>query len=155
MCNCGSLALWLSSQRLSGLQYELPEMGYVHVLGYAMSAHCMIVAWSRRKCLALQLELATLLSACCPINTPCMAASLLGKILSVSQISPWGIYASLTLWSSLTHAVRASQGGSRRGSRWAKGCIHVPTMMEIIDLSILLPHLDEVMNSLLSGTGVS
>jgi hypothetical protein len=86
-------------------------------LGFEICTCRMIVAWPRSKHLVQQLGLTTLLSACRPICTPCMAALLLDKIRLASQIAPWGVYVSLSLWASLTHVVR---GGSHHQSLWAR-----------------------------------
>jgi hypothetical protein len=92
-------------------------------LGFIINSRTMTVSWPLEKRAALFHEISAILLL--PSNrrhlAPKQVASILGKLRSAIQISPWGVFLSFSLACNPTRAARNAMSSTR--SWWSKGKI--------------------------------
>jgi hypothetical protein len=90
-------------------------------LGYVIDSRAMVVTWPLAKRVDLWTDIQSALQARRREISPRLSASILGKIRSVSDLSPWGPYLSFSLSEALKRASRAAFQPTR--SWWSRGKI--------------------------------
>ena len=115
-----------------------PHISHLMVyLGFIINSRDMTVSWPLYKREELFYELQAILSL--PSSrrqtTPRQTASILGKLRSAIQISPWGVFLSFSLATNLKRASRNAYSPSR--SWWSKGKIRLNSQA-INDIRLLM-----------------
>jgi hypothetical protein len=103
-------------------------------LGYVIDSRSMVVTWPFAKRVDLWNDIQSALHAKRREISPVLSASILGKIRSVTDISPWGPYLSFSLSEALKRATRAAFRPTR--SWWSRGKIRLSKSVAV-DLALL------------------
>jgi hypothetical protein len=117
-------------------------------LGFIINSRAMTVSWPlyKRQELLDELQAILLIPSSRRHITPKQAASILGKLRSAIQISPWGVFLSFSLAATLKTAGRNAFSSTR--SWWSKGKIRLnSTALRDIHLlmeTLLVPDEDPI-----------
>jgi hypothetical protein len=103
-------------------------------LGYLIDSRAMLVTWPLYKREDLYNDIQSAIHAWRNEISPKLCASILGKIRSVSDLSPWGPYLSFSLSEALKQASRAAFSTTR--TFWSRGKIRLSRSV-IADLKLL------------------
>jgi hypothetical protein len=108
-------------------------------LGFIINSWEMTVSWpcSKREELFHKLTaILTMPCSCRHLLTPKQTASILGKLRSAIQISPWGVFLSFSLTANLKQACRNAYGSTH--SWWSKGKIRLNSSAPLRNIRLLL-----------------
>ena len=108
-------------------------------LGFLINSRDMTVSWPLVKRLELRTQMLLIINDPRHMSTPKAVASIIGKIRSAADISPWGRHLSQSVQDSLTTALR--HHARRPKWFWKNGQMRVPGEA-VRDLSIMVAALD-------------